>query len=309
MRPRLWIPLLLFAAFAYLSLAYVPRQVIFAERSPITLSPQAVGLAFEEVVISPADSTLQLAAWWMPAEEASAALVFVHGGGSNRQTAYFKALEFYREMVAQGVSVLAVDLRNHGNSDADDRGLQFGLSESADAIAAIEWVGGKAAQLPVFAMGISMGGATLIHAVHRGASVQGLILLDPLLDTRSAFTRGAAAATGLPPALFGPAAWAATEFYGLPEGDNAALNLALELTLPILLMQDPDDPVTVAQYAHTLAEGNNNVTLWMAPPVDTRHPDLAWKAGWGSHVAAFHMFPEQAVDAIVQFMENATAAP
>jgi hypothetical protein len=88
-------------------------------------------------------------------------------------------------------------------------------------------------------MGISMGGATLIQAVSAGAPVDALILLDPLLDTHSTFTRGVWTATGLPPPLFLPAAWAATAFWGLPGGAEQAYERALDLDLPILLLQWP----------------------------------------------------------------------
>ena len=80
------------------------------------------------------------------------------------------------------------------------------------------------------------------------------------------------------------------------------------LTSAPLYAQETAHPVQFASVninsadAQTLAEGNPNVTLWLAPPVDIRHPDLAWKARWGSHVAAFHMFPEQAVARIMRFM-------
>jgi len=40
-------------------------------------------------------------------------------------------------------------------------------------------------------MGISMGGATLIQAAHDGAKLDGLILLDSLLDTNDTFAQGA----------------------------------------------------------------------------------------------------------------------
>lgn len=299
-----WFLLLLVAGYGYLSLVYVPQQALFGARSPITMSPADVGLDYEDVVLSPAGEKLELAAWWMPAERPTATLVFSHGGGSNRHTMYFQALDFYRAMVEQGVSVLALDLRNHGNSDADGNGLQFGRTESADVLAALEWARSRSPQFPLFAMGISMGGATVIHAASRGAGIDGLILLDPLLDTSSGLTGGAWAESGLPPALFSGAAWASTTFYGLPGGDSQALSLATSLDLPILLIQDPDDPVTVAEHARVLAQANERVTLWVAPPVDASHPDLAWKGRWGSHVAAFHMFPEEAIGRIMTFMKS-----
>jgi hypothetical protein len=155
-------------------------------------------------------------------------------------------------------------------------------------------------------MGISMGGATLIQAVSDGAPVNGLILLDPLLDTHSTFTRGAWTSTGLPPALFLPAAWAATTFWGLPGGAEQAYDRALSLTLPTLLIQDPGDPVTVAEHARALAAANPAVRLWMAPPVEPDHPELPWRERWGTHVIAYTLFPEQTLKQIMAFIERAS---
>jgi pimeloyl-ACP methyl ester carboxylesterase len=270
---------------------------------PLTTTPADEGLAFEDFVVSPQDSELKLAGWWMPADNASATLVFIHGGGSNRTSNYFGCLQFYRAMVDRGVSVVAVDLRNHGVSDADGRGLQFGRTEKYDAEAAITWARSKNPDLPLFAMGISMGGATVIQSAHDGVELDGLILLDSLLDTHDTFKQGATVETGLPPALFAASAWADTQFYGLPGGDEQALERAVSLDLPVLAIQDPDDPVTRAQYSRELAEHNPRVTLWMAPAIDPQHPDLAWKERWGTHVSAFLFYPKETAAQILAFID------
>lgn len=142
------------------------------QRAAVTTTPAEEGLAYEDFVTSPQDSTLKLAGWWMPADNARAALVFFHGAGSNRSGTYFGSLPLYRAMVDQG--------------------------------AAVE--------------------------------------------------------TGLPPALFAVSAWAATAFYGLPAGEEQALEHAVSLDLPILAIQD-----------------------------------LAWKGSWGTHVAAFLFYPQETV--------------
>jgi uncharacterized protein len=207
-------------------------------------------------------------------------------------------------MVAQGIDVVAIDLRNHGASGSDGQGLQFGRTEKYDAAAAIAWARDKNPDLPLFAMGISMGGATLIQAVHDGAKLDGLILLDSLLETDDTFKQGAWVETGLPPALFTVSAWAATQFFGLPGGDEQALARAAALDLPMLVMQDPGDPVTRARYSRELALRNPHVTLWTAPAIDPQHPDLAWKERWGSHVSAFLFYPHETVAQILAFIES-----
>ncbi|MCB1688552.1 MAG: alpha/beta fold hydrolase [Halioglobus sp.] len=305
MKKRLWsITALLVIALAYVALVAIPEEAIYnTQRSAITSTPAAVGLAFEDFVVSPGDSELQLAGWWMPAENARATLVFIHGGGSNRTSSYFGSLAFYRAMVDQGISLAVVDLRNHGDSGDDGHGLQFGRTERYDAAAAINWARHRHPDLPLFAMGISMGGATLVQAAYHGAELDGLILLDSLLDTHDTFKQGAFVATGLPPALFAASAWAATQFYGLPGAGEQALERAAGLDIPILAIQDPDDPVTRARYSRELAERNPRVTLWLAPAIDLQHPDLAWKKRWGTHVSAFLFYPRETVAQIVAFID------
>lgn len=291
------------AVGVYVALVAIPQQATQVQRIAIEGSPADVGLAFEAFSVSPADSALSLAGWWMPADNARAILVFIHGGGSNRTSSFFGSLNFYRAMVEQGIAVVAIDLRNHGESGGDGRGLQFGRTEKYDAQAAFAWARKQHPGLPLFAMGISMGGATAIQAAHDSATpLNGLILLDSLLDTADTFTQGSWVETGLPPALFAPSAWAATQFFGLPGGDEQALARAIALDIPILAIQDPGDPVTRAQFSRELAQRNPRVTLWEAPAIDPAHPDLAWKERWGSHVSAFTFHPRETAAQIVAFI-------
>ena len=99
---RTCLVLLLLAGLVFTYGFVIPRAAIQRNHQPITMSPADVGLEYEDIILSPADQPLRLAAWWMPADpdKAVATLVFSHGGGSNRHSQFFRALEFYRAMVA-----------------------------------------------------------------------------------------------------------------------------------------------------------------------------------------------------------------
>ena len=293
------------SAILYTLLVAIPQAAVETEPYPLTRSPADVGLEYEAFVVTPGDTALSLQGWWMPAAQPVAALVFLHGGGSNRTSEFFGSLEFYAALVADGVSVAAIDLRNHGQSDHDGQGLQFGRTEQYDARAAIDWAHDRQADLPVYAMGISMGGATAIHAVANGARVDGLILLDPLLDTDDVFKRGGWVETGLPDSVFALSSWSARTFFGLPDGESQAFHRAASIQdVPILLIQDPDDPVTRLPFARQLAAANPGVTLWVAPPASPGDQRLAWKERWGSHVAAFQLYPAETLAQVMQFIGN-----
>ena len=293
---------------AYIALVFIPQAVRFAQHTPLQTSPSDIDLAYQDFQIRPADADIALQGWWMPAERPVATLLFLHGGSSNRDSRFFEGLEFYSAMVRRGVSVAAIDLRNHGDSENDAQGIQFGRTEQHDAAALTAWVKQTQEPGPLFLMGISMGGATAIRAVHEGAQVDGLILLDSLLDTHDVLQRAVWVDSGLPPALMLPSAWAATTFHGFPHGDTQPLALASKLELPILVMQDPDDPVTRAVHAKHLAQANPQAQLWLAPAVAPDDPRLASRKRWGSHVAAFALFPEATVERIIAFMQTVIGA-
>lgn len=284
----------------------IPYLVVYPDRYPIEMTPAEVDLPFEDVTLHPADVDINLEGWWMPAENANATMLFLHGGSSNRHTSYFRALQFYKAMTDQGINVLAIDLRNHGASGSTDEGLQFGASEWHDAVAGLDWLAAKGVQGPTVLMGISMGGATVVHAGAKAPDLKadGLILCDPLLDTANAGANAIRAEAGIPPSLGGFAMLGAHWFYGLPRGEDDALALGASITKPTLLIQDPQDPVTLAFFSKRLADSNQNVTLVMMPEMDLDDPRLEWKGAWGAHVGAYEFHPDETVAAINGFIDT-----
>ena len=309
MRRLTYFALLLIGLMAYGWLIYIPQQVAYGPAYPIARTPTEVSLRYRDVTVTEPVDGISLQGWFIPVETARAAVLFLHGGGSNRHSAYFEALDFYKALATLGYSVFTIDLRNHGNSSSDGEGLSFGLREARDAAAALDWLQEELPGTPIVMMGISMGGATAIHAIANGADPAGLILLDPLLDTDSTFTRGIWTQTGLPPSLFAPSAWSARTFFGFPGGDREARQLALSLQTPTLLIQDPGDPVTIARFAREVAEDNPAITLWEAPAVANDDPRYAWKGRWGSHVAAFAAHPDQTMAIIDSFIRERVLPP
>ena len=101
-----------------------------------------------------------------------------------------------------------------------------------------------------------MGGSTLIHAISNGLSIDAAILLDPQLDVLDSLKQGARVTTGIPAPLFEVAARSAIARYQLPHGERSPIALGAPISLPMLLIQDWDDPVTRSEYAARLAAEN-----------------------------------------------------
>lgn len=293
----------LLVLWAGVFLVYLPTRLGKALHVPLTASPADVGLAFEDVDVPVPDEGLTLRGWWMPVGGDGAAVLFVHGGNANKEDTYFGGLDWYAALVARGHPVLAFDLRNHGASDHTPSGrLGMGLEEHRDVSAALSVLAERAPGRLLVGSGVSMGGAALLEAAARDPRLAALVLVDPLLDPRSATLGALHAMLGLPEALLAPTAWSAASFFGLGRGPTP-LETGASLRLPILLIQDPDDPVTRARFAAALARANPNVVHHVMPPAAPDHPVMRESGAWGSHAAAFRIHPEETLAQVTQFLD------
>ena len=122
------------------------------------------GLRFEDAWFQATDG-VRLHGWYVPKENARAAVVFCHGNGGNI-THRVDALEMLNRRA--GVSVLIFDYRGYGRSE----GKPSEAGVLADARAARAWLAAreKIAEADVVLMGESLGGAVAVDlAAHDGA--------------------------------------------------------------------------------------------------------------------------------------------
>jgi pimeloyl-ACP methyl ester carboxylesterase len=251
-----------------------------------------------ETVIFESDE-LQLEGWWMPAENPRATLLFVHGAGSSRVSPFFNTLGFYDSLQKAGVSVFTFDQRNHGNSEYTDGYLRMGATEYSDVLAARDWLRGRTDNdTPVIICGLSMGGATSIYALAAGMQADGLLLFDPMLNTRDSLERGGWVGYGLPSVLFRPMAYLAPLFWGLPYGESDALEVAKALDLPIAIVQNKTDPITRSIWSEELANAADSATIAFVPDIDASDPCMADKGRWGTHASSFHCHPDWTIEQV-----------
>ena len=276
--------------------------------NPVVDTPGDVGLDYEDIVVN--SDGVDLVGWWIPAPQPRAVMLFAHGAGSNRTSWFLPSLEFYRAATELGISVATIDLRNHGNSPKTDGKLGMGSTEWPDLLALSHWLEDREqGRLPRIGVGLSMGGATTIYALSNGLRLDGAVLIDPLLNTRDALKQGGWIAYGLPPGVFAPMAWAATELGELPGGDSDAGAVAAGLDLPLLLLQDPDDPITRLPFARQLADNNPSVQLAVSPPVASNDTCLDGKGRWGTHVALFNCHRNWTLAQLGDFFDRVLGPP
>ncbi len=292
-----------FILYLLISLVFWPRMALRARDNPVVTSPQDVGVEYQDVAI--ASEGILLEGWWMPVTAPRATLLFIHGAGSNRTSHFFGSLKFYQAMNDADVSVLTIDLRNHGESPLTDGWLQMGRTEWRDIQASVDWIAGVTDDAtPTVVMGLSMGGATAIHAQANGVEADGWILLDPVLNNIDSLIQGGWISMGIHRWFFYPFAYASVALYGVPGNQTDGFANGLLLTQPTLLIQDPEDPITRAPFARTLAANNPAIILREAPRVSPDAPCIDFKYRWGSHVAAFLCSPQWVMAEINHYLDN-----
>ena len=194
-----------------------------ANRLRIVQTPRDYGVTSETVEFRPPDQPITLRAWWMPSEPAKAAIILVHGGDDNRSLPYADGLKLARDLVAHDYAVLAVDLRNYGESDASPEGVTFGDAESNDVIGAMNYLARRSPDLRYGAVGFSMGGETVLYAAARDRRLEAVVTTDTFAEVRPVAPSFLSASTGLPRLLVVPLLWSAEHLHGVPLARSRAI--------------------------------------------------------------------------------------
>ncbi|KAB2870648.1 MAG: alpha/beta fold hydrolase [Burkholderiaceae bacterium] len=160
----------IFAAAASLPLMYAFATWLVADRfarppggrADVAPPPDAMGI--ENVAFCSRGDGVPLAGWYAAARNPRGAVVVVHGRGASKANALNRhAMPLVERLVDDGLSVLMIDLRGHGNSGPGR--VTYGCNERLDVLGAVDWLvdrGHTAGTVGV--LGVSMGGCAAIAA-------------------------------------------------------------------------------------------------------------------------------------------------
>jgi uncharacterized protein len=285
-------------------LLFVDRGTLFGARrarwsSWYYLSPRELGVEYSEVEI--ATSLGKAPAWLVPAKADTGCWVInVHGRGVTRS----ETVRSIPAIRAAGYTNLLVSYRNDGEAPASADGkYALGATEWSDVDAAIGFAIAHGAR-DVVLMGWSMGGATAMQSLLRGAHrdiIRAVVLDSPVVDWRNVLNYQAGAMR-LPVAirrgvlaLIGNA-WGAQLTGHAQPIDLDALDIvhrASELTVPILLLHSDDDGYVPVDASRALAHAR---------------PDLVTFVEFETarHVKLWNYQPQRWNDAITQFLSKVT---
>ncbi|AQU83531.1 MAG: alpha/beta hydrolase [Halomonas sp.] len=187
-------------------------------------TPADRGLAWEAVTLTTEDD-VALDAWWIPAPEPRASLLFFHGNAGNISHRLESIAQFHR----LGLSVLIIDYRGYGRSE----GRPSEAGTALDARAAWHWLRDEAKQEAdeIVLFGRSLGAAVAAELV---ASLEEQQTAPAAVILESPFRSVPELAQQLYPFL--PARWLARINYPVE-------TYVARISVPLLVIHSRDDEI------------------------------------------------------------------
>jgi pimeloyl-ACP methyl ester carboxylesterase len=268
--------------FAATMLTAPPRNVD-PERTPARF-----GQAYRDVQFASRTPGLELAGWYLENATGDRALVLVHGHTSSRSTEFKgRFVDLVVGLHRRGFTVLAFDLRGHGQSDPARTG--FGALEHADVAGAIDWLRaqGFAAERSGV-LGVSMGGMAAIRAVADEPEIAALATDSTPPEVLAVVQREWPNASGLPDFFLPTTLLAARLQYGLDLTAAPALTtLPRVAPRPVLLIHGAADSLVPLPEAELLAAALPNAERWIVPGAAHAEGFLADPTGYTARVGDF----------------------
>jgi alpha-beta hydrolase superfamily lysophospholipase len=279
---------------SYTAVAAVAAQRLTKPQRRLPLfEPAQAGFEYQDIRFPARGEALNIAAWYIPAQSATRAVIIAHGIGGCRGREYtISSLELVNHLVAEGFSVLMIDLRGHGASDAAR--MTYGIRERYDVLGAVDWLlvrGDPAGAIGV--LGLSMGGVAGIGAASIEPAI-GALLVDSACADFLAMMQAHFRRFSKLPLYFLPGALAIAR---LLTGENLARLRPADLLRaidrrPTLIIHAKGDRLVPLEHARALAHAGD-AELWVVRSA--------------IHLGSFGAQPQAYSQRVVQFFDQALA--
>lgn len=259
------------------------NSVFFQPQSKEYLTPDALGLAYENVTLSGGEG--QLHAWWLPAKgKAEGTVLFLHGNAENIST-HIASVYW---LPAQNYNVLLLDYRGYGRS----QGVPTVAGALEDINSAMQHLLQRKDVDPgrIVVLGQSLGGALSIYYVAHSpyrANIKALIVESPFSSYRD-IAREKLDAVWLTWPLQWPLSFTIDD-------DYSPLPAVAQLSpIPLLLIHGDKDRIIPLHHGEKLFAAAGQ-------------PKAFWRVPEGEHIAAFRRinYREQLVQYLRQIMPAA----
>ncbi|GAA6165645.1 hypothetical protein NBRC116590_33490 [Pelagimonas sp. KU-00592-HH] len=235
----------------------ISNMMVKPGQSPLFDTPEAHGLAYENVVFKAEDGTT-LRGWLINGGE-DRVIVQTHFGvqcnrggwtpkGHGPISPWKRDIQFLRQakyLVEQGYSVLMYDMRGHGESDLGPiPWVSWGPEEAKDVLAAVDFVTERFPEASIGLLSICMGAASTTYAYGREnglatrLNVKAMVAVQPLLYT--CFME----ALGMPKFMVRAGERVSEKRLGFDMSQPNFVKDAPKVTVPTLVVQNQNDPWT-----------------------------------------------------------------
>lgn len=241
-----------------ISLHHIPRIANVWYRE----SPADYDIVYQDVQLESKNGAM-LSGWYMPGEN-GAGIVVVHGYRSVKT----HTLKMLDPLSKAGYTILAIDLRAHGESD--HHAVTFGIEEQHDVNAAVAWLKKQASVDPerIGVLGESMGGAAAILATADNPTIKAVAAQSAFASMHGAIeTRISHLLLGISYPLTDLMIYFGERQLGVDTNDYAPVKLIGQIApRPIFLMQGGKDRMVDPTSGHQLYEAAGEPkTLWYEP--------------------------------------------
>lgn len=232
---------------------------------PFGFTPFELDLPAQDVTLTAADGT-RLAAWWIPAEGATASVILCHGHRGSRAD----LLGIGRGLHLAGFNVLLLDFR--GNGDSADGPQSLAHYEQQDLTAAIDHVAARRPGDEISVLGYSMGAAVSLLVAAQDQRIAKVVADSSFADMRGVIAAAAALhGRGIPAGwLVTLTDWATGHRYGYRFADVQPVRAVARIApRPLLLIHGTADDIVPISHLHQLdaaaGEGHETWTVEGAP--------------------------------------------
>jgi alpha-beta hydrolase superfamily lysophospholipase len=282
--------LAIFIAILVLTVALAKMQLdVFISPHPSipNETPADYGLSYEDIQLRTEDD-IHLSAWFVFSSQPNqAAVVLVHGHGSNRA-----ALLPTAEILARhGYGLLMIDLRAHGQSKGDV--VTYGYHEWQDVVAAMEYLKNRSDIHPdrIGLLGQSMGGSVIIRAAARSDVPRAMVVESTFRDMTSAVDDAFDNMSGLPQWPFASlVVWMAERAVGEDISELDSARDMATLDLPVFIIHGTDDELMPLEHHDALLRAAND-------------PKLSWIVEGMGHVSPALFTPNEYERRLIEFLD------
>jgi uncharacterized protein len=244
---------------------------------------------FQTVRFRSRGDAMYLAASYLQAPNAQQAVILVHGRDVCRGWEFgSSSLGLVARLLEHGYSVMLIDLRGHGESEAAH--LTYGLKERLDVLGAVDWLldrGFQPGQIGV--IGASMGGVSAMLAAAEEPAIAAVVSDSAFADfglmMRARFQR----LSGLPNVFLPGVLLAGWVLTGVHLNSLKPAEVAARVQAKMLVIHSASDSWIPKHHALALAAATGAET-WITPGK--------------KHLASFREHPEEYAVRVIAFLEQ-----